>query len=257
MLTAEFLAASAAHLEACVTVRLFATLTNTHALTAQWWVQHSPELEELRAKHVGMQPRPAVDPLTHVRARCAPPPINSRRTCWEWMGSCTPNGTPQLKCGGHIGPVRRWLFEALNPGPQPKGMRVIPRCLNERCVSPHHIERVTPHQFSRWLHKEHISSATKREGARRAAQSRPGTLPEEVVNEIRRLARDEHLNGLQISRLLGRGHSSVCAVLKGRNHKVHGKSGAATVVDARKAKPVDVAALAAKASVFRMGASLE
>lgn len=256
MLTAEFLAASAAHLEACVTVRLFADITGIHESMAQWWVQHSPELQELRAKHVGMQPKPAVDPLAHIMARCAPP-MDSRRTCWEWMGSCTINGTPQLKCGGHIGPVRRWLFEALNPGPQPNGMRIIPRCLNELCVSPHHIERVTPSQFSSWLHKEHISSAAKSAGARRAAQSRPGTLPEDVVNEIRRLARDEHLNGRQISRLVGRGYSSVCNVLTGRHHKIRGKSGAATVVDARKAKPVDVAVLAAKASVFRMGASLE
>lgn len=256
MLTAEFLAASALHTEACLTVALFARLTGVDEETARWWVRHSPALEELRARHVRMRPLPEVDPVAHVFARCAPPQ-DLRRTCWEWAGSCTPQGVPQIKCGGYLGPVRRWLFEALNPGPQPKGMRIISRCINERCVSPHHMERMTPSQFGKWLHREHISSAAKRDGARRAARLRSATLSDEVVTEIRRLARELGLNGLQISQRIGCSHGSACNVLSGRTHNAHaGAVGAATVVDARKAKPVDVAVLAASSSVFRLGGGL-
>jgi hypothetical protein len=254
-LAADFLAASAKHLGVRLTVRLFANLTGLNADMARWWVRYSPTLEGLRLLHPCMQPPRAVDPVAHVAARCATG-MRQGIGCWEWLGSCTPCGVPQMRIEGYTGPVRRWLYEALNAGPQPKGMRVISRCLNERCVAPHHMLRMSPSQYSKWLHREHISNAAKRDGARRAARLRGSTLSDELVAEIRSLARQDGLNGLQISQRIGRSHSAVCDVLSGRSHNAHmGATGAATVADARKSEPVNVLALAAKASVFRIGAA--
>lgn len=256
MLPVDFLIASAKTLNACLTVQLFGRLTGVDEETARWWVRYSPELEEMRGRHAWMRPRPDVDPVAHVLARCAV--AQTRSPCWEWSGACTPQGVPQMNIGGHIGPVRRWLYEALNSGPQPKGMRIVSRCLNEGCVAPHHMERLTPSQYGKWLHREHISGAAKRDGARRAARGRAATFPDAVVDEIRRLARDEGLNGLEISRRIGRSHSAVCDVLSGRTHGAgSGLAGAATLGDARKAGQMSVLALAGKASVFRMGAGAE
>ena len=62
--------------------------------------------------------------------------INGR--CWEWQGRLDPYGYGSQYFHGRLQPAHRIAFMCFN-GPIPKGLFVLHKCDNPRCVRPAHL----------------------------------------------------------------------------------------------------------------------
>lgn len=62
--------------------------------------------------------------------------------CIEWEGPKDRQGYAVFSCPGNNTKAHRWLNEFLF-GPIPKGLELDHLCMNQTCVNPAHLERVT------------------------------------------------------------------------------------------------------------------
>jgi hypothetical protein len=63
--------------------------------------------------------------------------------CWPWIGAKRVSGYGKLRMGGKEFYAHRVIYELLI-GPIPKGLQIDHLCRNRACVSPYHLEIVTP-----------------------------------------------------------------------------------------------------------------
>ena len=125
----------------------------------------------------------ALDPKLRIRTHGLPfhekvmarTVVDEETGCWVWQGSCGFNGYGRLRYGPGRKPAtcHRIIYEH-HFGPIPKGMVVMHKCDNRRCVNPDHLHGATQGDNMRDMHKKG-----------RATRS---VLTEAEVREIRRLS---------------------------------------------------------------------
>ena len=73
---------------------------------------------------------------------------DERTGCWEWTGTCQPNGYSAFFVDGRLLRGHRWSYEHFI-GPIPDGLQIDHLCRNRRCVNPEHLEPVTARENTR------------------------------------------------------------------------------------------------------------
>ena len=97
--------------------------------------------------------------------------------CWEWQGSFR-NSYGQIRWENGKFLYAHRLSWILNNGPIPKGLLVLHRCDNRKCVRPDHLFLGT--------HQENMDDMiAKDRQAKSDGQGQPITLTEDQVMEIR------------------------------------------------------------------------
>lgn len=79
--------------------------------------------------------------------------------CWLWVGSKTHDGYGNLKRGGRIYVVHRYVYE-LVAGPIPEGLELDHLCFVRNCVNPEHLEPVTGAENRRRMHARRRAQAS-------------------------------------------------------------------------------------------------
>jgi hypothetical protein len=90
-------------------------------------------------RRIPSRPGPKPEPIPARLARMS----DRSGECWEWTGSLDADGYGQLTVSALVARSRkakahRLAYEAF-VGPIPKGMHVLHRCDNRRCIRPTHL----------------------------------------------------------------------------------------------------------------------
>jgi hypothetical protein len=132
------------------------------------------------------KPRPRPAPpcdLEHVRQRC-----REVGKCWEWAGAVSNGHYPKITVARRQYMVRHLVYMLRHVRPLPRGLVLIPRCRNQRCVAPWHIQARTKAQAAR-LHAQagayRVFSAAPHRAKIAIGRRRNSKLSDAAVAEVR------------------------------------------------------------------------
>lgn len=131
----------------------------------------------------------------------------SPNDCWEWTAQLMPGKMPY---GRMMYSRKRWLTHRLawtfTFGQIPEGLLVCHKCDNPKCCNPSHLFLGTD--------KDNFDDMANKGRNMQPPLNRK--LPTCDVEEIKRLHKEEHMSGADISRIMGVTNSHVCSIINGK-----------------------------------------
>lgn len=136
---------------------------------------------------------------------------NSDGECWPWLGAQR-NGYGAIKLDGKVVSAHVVSF-VMHGGELAEGIIVTHSCDNRICVNPTHLVAGTP--------TSNVVEMHQRRGIPVACgvECYNAVLNDDLVRQIRCLAKENHWGEIRISRSLGLSESVVKGVLSGKNWK--------------------------------------
>lgn len=142
--------------------------------------------------------------------------VDDKNSCWEWTASTQTLGYGQFGFNGRPLVAHRVAWELKN-GPIPKGINVLHRCDNRRCVRPSHLFLGTQKDNIRDM----IRKGRARFGANAASGERHGSakLNWTQVRRIRRLHKTGSYTLAKLGRMYGVTPSTIGYIIAGKTWK--------------------------------------
>lgn len=136
--------------------------------------------------------------------------IRDNDLCWEWQASIRRDGYGVLRIAGHGVAAHRISWELHHKQSVPKGMFVLHKCDNRRCVNPYHLFLGT--------HQDNMDDILSK-GRRNAAKGeRNGSakLTYDKVEQIKKLNSTGQYSRRQLARMFGlKAHAAINKIING------------------------------------------
>lgn len=118
--------------------------------------------------------------------------------CWEWTESLYHNGYGRFSDSGRWYLAHRVSYK-LNVGPIPKGMVVMHRCNNKKCVNPFHLDVGTTAENVR----DAVRDGLRKEYSRFGVDNPRAKLDEDDVRAIREVYAGGEMNSYELAHWFG------------------------------------------------------
>jgi hypothetical protein len=134
--------------------------------------------------------------------------------CWEWTESTYHNGYGRFSDNGRWYLAHRVSY-GLNVAPIPRGMVVMHRCNNKKCVNPFHLDVGTHSENTR----DALRDGLRTEYDRRGSSNPKAKLDDEAVKYIRRVIASGEAGRLELARLFGVDPNTISTIVKRQSWK--------------------------------------